>query len=443
MTEREQIEQIVEKIPKRISLLLKNSNKKFIRFETQISEINPLAWLDAQTEFPKIYFEGRERDDGIIAGMGAIKIIEGESENNILKEILSEVKNNNIRYYGGISFPEKERGKEWKSFGKIKFIIPEFEMIKRDKKTVFVCNIRRESYNEDSFRKRLKEIIFNIKDFTADIQKPINTLSFPEYEEWERRVKEIIDEINEDKYEKIVLARKQIYEFEKSINPFMLLERLKQKLRNRYVFLYQFENNAAFLGVSMERLYKRIKDEIKTEAIAGTINRQDEEKNDNIHLKTLLASEKDNKEQAFVEDFIEEKLAQICKEYKRSDKKVLKLKESFHLKTEFYGNLKKNISDIDIIEKLHPTPAVGGSPKEKVENLIYKKENFSRGWYAGLVGYISDERTDFSVALRSALIYNNKLSLYTGVGLVKDSEADKEWKEGDWKLKNFKEIFEK
>ena len=67
-------------------------------------------------------------------------------------------------------------------------------------------------------------------------------------------------------------------------------------------------------------------------------------------------------------------------------------------------------------------------------------EPFDRGWYAGIVGTIGFDASDFAVALRSALIYNESLSLYAGVGLVEESEADLEWDEGDWKLRNFEEL---
>ena len=127
---------------------------------------------------------------------------------------------------------------------------------------------------------------------------------------------------------------------------------------------------------------------------------------------------------------------------KRLDRAILTaIFRDNHLKSEFSGNLKAGVTDIDLINSLHPTPAVGGDPWEVVSELISSYEPFHRGWYAGLVGYIGEDSADFSVALRSGLIYNNTLSLYAGVGVVDGSKPDKEWEEGNWKIKNYEEIF--
>jgi len=423
----------------------RNKGKKIIRLERQIPKTDLLKWLSAQRDFPKFYFKGRDKDDEAVAGVGAIRTIEVIIGNYGIEteKILSEVRGNNLRYYGGISFPNKKEEEEWRSFGKMKFILPEFELIIRDKKTFLACNIDVDNFSAFSFQERLEKTVFEGNAFDKISFKPLSVKYIPEFNDWEKTVENITDEINEGRYDKLVLARKQVYEFATKINPYLLLYILKQEISDRYAFLFQFERDSSFLGISMERLFKRTDREIKTEAIAGTIDRGKNKDTDRKKFNNLLSSTKDNFEQKFVEDFIENKLSILCNSYNKNEKKILELKESFHLITDFKGELKENISDMDIVEKLHPTPAVGGIPEKIAERLISEKESFSRGWYAGLVGYIGDKRTDFSVALRSALIYNNTVSLYSGVGLVKGSDADREWQEGGWKLRNFEEIFEK
>jgi menaquinone-specific isochorismate synthase len=425
-----------------------NSNKsteqgKIIRFETEIPELDLLKWLSDQNEYPKFFFAGRDERDETVAGLGAIKTVElsNGDYNGAINKILKESDSNDLKFYGGISFPTNNLDREWKTFGKMKFLIPEFEIIKRGKKTVLACNIDKDNYSPHSFEKRLRDIFTEKNSFYEIFIEPLSVSSVPEFEEWKKTVRNITFEIKDGTYEKLVLARKRIYEFKERVNPFLLLSILKQGLSERYFFLFQFEKNSSFLGLSMERLYKRINHEIKTEAIAGTIDRGNDSINDRGKIEDLLLSDKDNKEQKYVEDFIKKKLVILCDGFDKSEKRILKLKESFHLVSEFKGMLKEGVSDTEIINELHPTPAVGGSPEKDIERHIYKNEGFSRGWYAGLVGYLSKRQTDFSVALRSALIYNNKLSLYTGVGLIEDSEPVKEWREGSWKMKNFEDIF--
>lgn len=282
---------------------------------------------------------------------------------------------------------------------------------------------------------------FDLKQIKLEFEKPQSIITTPNYDQWAKTVINITNSINSKKYNKIVLARKKDYGFKKIANPAAILMNLKEALFSRYNFLFQFKKEAAFIGSSMERLYKRSERKIESEGIAGSIERGQDEVSDKNQSDLLLKSKKDNLEQDFVVSFIQKNLSVLCEQLNYSKKEILKLKESFHLKSLFTGYLKADVTDIDIINNLHPTPAVGGSPWAVTSDLFTQFEPFHRGWYAGLVGYIGADSADFSVALRSGLIYNNTLSLYAGVGIVQGSEPEKEWEEGNWKIKNYEEIF--
>ena len=116
---------------------------------------------------------------------------------------------------------------------------------------------------------------------------------------------------------------------------------------------------------------------------------------------------------------------------------ILKLSQLQHLKMQFTGKLKKSVQDCDILEKIHPTPAVGGVPSEKAMVEIENIDQFDRGWYAGPVGWISKDKAEFAVAIRSGLVYENELHLYSGAGIVKGSDHHLEWEEIENKISGF------
>ena len=114
------------------------------------------------------------------------------------------------------------------------------------------------------------------------------------------------------------------------------------------------------------------------------------------------------------------------------------------IKLSFFNKKKENIfanmlltkktQDSHLLHKLHPTPAVGGIPKLPALQFINDNEPYNRGWYAGAVGCISEHESDFSVAIRSALISENCIKLFAGAGIVTGSIAEQEWQELDNKI---------
>jgi menaquinone-specific isochorismate synthase len=91
---------------------------------------------------------------------------------------------------------------------------------------------------------------------------------------------------------------------------------------------------------------------------------------------------------------------------------------------------------LDLVERLHPTPAVGGYPRELAVLAIRELEEFDRGWYAGAFGW-TDLRGEgeFAVAIRSALLTGRAASLFAGGGIVADSVPEAEWDETCLKLR--------
>ena len=124
-------------------------------------------------------------------------------------------------------------------------------------------------------------------------------------------------------------------------------------------------------------------------------------------------------------DCIKKDLNLIGTDFKvESEKEILKLSYAQHIISRFDCNLKDGTDDGQIIGTLHPTPAVGGFPKKDIKQHIKRYERFSRGFYSGPVGWISADSAEFVVGIRSGLVDNNILILYSGAGIVKKSVAE-------------------
>ena len=200
-------------------------------------------------------------------------------------------------------------------------------------------------------------------------------------------------------------------------------------------YYFNFTNGILF-GSSPERLIKKQQQTIFTEAIAGTAPRGRDIKEDNNYEYELLNSNKDNREHQFVVKEISDKIKPISNSYDiPNSPSVIKLKNVQHLKTTINANIDKKYSLFDLIKILHPTPAIAGTPTDKALNLILLNETNDRGWYSGPIGWIdSNGNGDIFVALRSALQKNENIYLFSGSGVVLESNPPSEWNETELKL---------
>ena len=117
---------------------------------------------------------------------------------------------------------------------------------------------------------------------------------------------------------------------------------------------------------------------------------------------------------------------------------VLKLPGIQHLYSEIFGKVRseKDIPILEILGALHPTPAVGGTPRKKALAWLAVNENLERGWYSGPVGWVNDRgEGDFAIALRAALLRGNSAHLHAGAGIVSGSVPEQELRETELKMK--------
>ena len=199
----------------------------------------------------------------------------------------------------------------------------------------------------------------------------------------------------------------------------------------------------AFIGASPERLFRREDRELITEAVAGTRPRSKSHDEDSKLAEELMTSQKDQLEHQIVRKSIRQQLHRCLEAESLSvsaQPKLLPLARTQHLFSEIRGQLCSDVSDAQLIDTLHPTPAVGGYPTENALAEISRLEPFDRGWYSAPVGWISRDAAEFAVAIRSGLLAGQELSLYSGAGIVPGSDADAEWDEVEHKLVDFIDI---
>ncbi|MGH2922857.1 MAG: isochorismate synthase, partial [Solirubrobacterales bacterium] len=192
----------------------------------------------------------------------------------------------------------------------------------------------------------------------------------------------------------------------------------------------------AFVGASPELLVRRDGSRAQTVALAGTTRRSADPAVDDHLGQQLLASDKDREEHEIVVHRIERALRRRAVWVQAEERPALvKVANIQHLATPVRAQLADSRSAVELAGELHPTPAVGGEPREPALELIAEVEGMDRGWYAAPVGWTdAAEDGEFCVALRSALLRDRVAHLYAGGGIVADSDPAAELAETEIKF---------
>ena len=423
---------------------------RMIRIGVKIDDISLLPWLNDQEISTKIYWSDRQKEFEF-AGVGVADRIRGNNTVDY-RELLTKFDrgslnsdNGDIRYYGGAVFSNTESVDEsWKSFGAYQFILPQFDIIKRpNSETIFSCNLVIPPDADPScycnrVLAKLQRLAFSPEDIPDPLPQLCCRNYLPTPSRWRSAVGDILELINDGQIEKIVLARKTLLKFDRCINPYWVLKRMKNNSPSCYHFCFQFDEDFAFIGAPPERLYRRKGKEISVEAVAGTRGRGKSREDDQWLGSDLMNSDKDQREHQFVVENLRQALTDLgCTFTTNRDVSVLKLDRVQHLFLDIDGILPQNTSDADILTTLHPTSAVAGCPTAKALQYIRSHEPFCRGWYAGPVGWLANDSAEFAVAIRSGLISGSQMNVYTGAGIVRGSKPDEEWQEMESKFDSF------
>lgn len=254
---------------------------------------------------------------------------------------------------------------------------------------------------------------------------------------YQRAVAQALGEIGRGDYRKVVLARARRLTTPEEFHPLGVLNHLRQRFPSCYAFSIANGRGQSFIGASPERLVRVAEGRMHTEALAGSAPRGESASEDAAHARDLLASEKDQREHRLVVESIARRVADLgLKLEHAAAPRVLGLANVQHLHLPISAALPPAVHILDLVSRLQPTPAVGGTPREPAVAAIARLESFARGLYAGAHGWV-DHRGggEFFVGIRSALVDGRSATVYAGAGIVAGSSPEKEFAETELKFK--------
>ncbi|MFB9893891.1 isochorismate synthase [Planobispora takensis] len=250
--------------------------------------------------------------------------------------------------------------------------------------------------------------------------------------EWQHAVARAVRQIQSGRLEKVVLARDLTAVSENPIDVRVLLSRLARRFPECYTF-----SCAGLVGATPELLVRRTGETIESLVLAGTTARGTGPADDVARGAALFASEKDRQEHACAVESVREALDPLCSELKVPEEpELLVLSNVQHLASPVTGRLAAGASVLDVVEAMHPTAAVGGTPTRTALEVIRELEGMNRAGYSGPVGWI-DARGDgeWGIALRCAQITGSRARLFAGCGIMGGSDPAAELAEAQAKLR--------
>jgi menaquinone-specific isochorismate synthase len=248
---------------------------------------------------------------------------------------------------------------------------------------------------------------------------------------WLEAVAAAVERIRAGELDKVVLARDHAVWSREPFDPLDLARRLTGRFPRCHTFVVE-----GLVGATPELLVGRRGDEVVSRALAGTIGRSDDEVEDASLGAQLLASGKDRWEHQLAAESVEEVLARHCAELEHErEPRLLRLDNVQHLATTYRGRLTSGASSLALAGALHPTAAVGGTPRDRAIAMIRELEGMDRGRYAAPVGW-TDAAGDgeWGIALRCAELAGARARLFAGVGVVAGSLPEAELEETRLKL---------
>jgi len=296
---------------------------------------------------------------------------------------------------------------------------------------------------ETDVSRQVADVGRDLERLIADPEPPAETplpgtctlAQWPPLGEWVQSAGEVVEDIRAGRLDKLVLARTCAVHADRDFDTVRVVRRLRQSYPTCTTF-WVARDDSHFVGATPEALVTLRDRQVVTGAVAGSAARGRSPESDRSSLQDLQESAKDRWEHAVVVDAIAGALRPLCESVEVApEPQVLTLENVHHLRTPITARARGDVQLLDLVEALHPTPAVAGHPLEAALAALQRREPFERGWYAAPVGWIgADGGGEMAVAIRCALLHGAHALLYAGAGLVRASDPDAELTETRMKL---------
>jgi isochorismate synthase len=345
-------------------------------------------------------------------------------------------------WVGGFAFAADGGGEpQWSSFPPALLVMPELILHRAGGAShLTLCAIAGAGREPESVVARLGARLAALNEVPLPLADPHPTseariASALPPEQFERAVAQGVGRIRAGDLEKVVLAREVVVDAPRAHDPAALYGALRELFPSCFCFCCG-SPEAAFLAASPELLVRRAGAGATTVALAGSTRRSADPSVDDHLGEQLLRSTKDRAEHQIVVRRIERALGPHSVWVEAAPEPgLVKVANIQHLATPIHAQLSEPRSAVALAAILHPTPAVGGEPRDRALAVIDQLEGLDRGWYAGPVGWMDTaEDGEFCVAIRSALLRDRTAHLFAGNGIVADSDPEAELAETEVKL---------
>ncbi|OOF77659.1 isochorismate synthase [Rodentibacter caecimuris] len=416
------LEQATSQLSRQIEDYLRQKQSDIVCFQTDITNVNLLAWLKAQSIYPQFYLHFRDENKSL-AAVGQVRSF---SQLNLAQAFIEEY---NFPIIGGLQFQ-----------GDGQFILPQLLLEENGNGTTISCFVEGEISAQNALT-----ILKTLPKTTAlcllTKQPPLHTEQRANKRTWCDWVNQALYEIKQGGLIKLVLANETVFHLKQAINPYDFLAESQNQNQGCYHFLWAEKPYSTFVGSTPERLFAREYSLFLTEALAGTAPITADPKENQQQAEWLLNDEKNLNENWLVVQDISQNIHPMVESFDISEVELKPLRKVQHLLRKIRANLTAHYRDSVLLQAIHPTAAVSGLPQQQAKMILSEIETFERGWYAGTLGLMSKAYSEFCVAIRSAFIEGNQIRVFAGAGIVEGSEPLTEWQEIERKAEGLISLF--
>ncbi|MFP3125062.1 isochorismate synthase [Ectobacillus funiculus] len=342
--------------------------------------------------------------------------------------------------FGGFSFdPLKQKTQLWETFSDTVLVLPSFLLTMKEGESWLTINqlVGHDDCAEDLYERMQnmeEQLLQHSRQPLSEQGSVIVSQHEVQTKSWMEAIQAVQSEMKQGRVQKVVLARELRLTAENEFDSALIVQALRIGQPDCYIFSIDYQDTC-FLGATPERLVKKEDQLFTSMCLAGSIGRGNTEEEDEQNAAELLQDEKNLVEHRYVVDMIRKVMTSVCTEVNIPHQPgVMRTKNLIHLYTPVEGRGGCNL--FEMVEKLHPTPALGGTPREEAMELIREQEDLDRGLYAGPIGWIDYKGNgEFAVGIRSALIRGANASLFAGCGIVESSQPHMEYEETKMKFK--------